>query len=156
MRTVLPTPAPPKSPTFPPFMNGARRSTALMPVSNNSAFVLCLVKCGTSRCIGKRAAFFGAGSPSIGSPTTLNMRPSAASPTGTLMAAPVSVTSASRARPAVSCIAIQRTRFSPRCCATSSVSVCSLPDRPGCEMVSAFLMEGREPSNRTSTTGPII
>jgi len=35
MRTVLPTPAPPKSPTLPPFIKGVIRSTALMPVSQS-------------------------------------------------------------------------------------------------------------------------
>ena len=34
--TVLPTPAPPKSPTLPPFTYGARRSTTLIPVSKIS------------------------------------------------------------------------------------------------------------------------
>ena len=38
MTTVLPTPAPPKSPILPPFTNGAIRSTTLMPVSKISVF----------------------------------------------------------------------------------------------------------------------
>ena len=36
MMTVLPTPAPPKTPTLPPLANGAMRSMTLMPVSNTS------------------------------------------------------------------------------------------------------------------------
>src|SRR5438045_3197462 len=35
--TVLPTPAPPNTPTLPPFEKGAIRSTTFMPVSNISA-----------------------------------------------------------------------------------------------------------------------
>ena len=39
-RTVLPTPAPPNNPIFPPFKNGAKRSMTLIPVSKTSVFVL--------------------------------------------------------------------------------------------------------------------
>src|SRR3989442_342389 len=39
MMTVLPTPAPPKRPTFPPLEYGSSRSTTLMPVSSTSVFV---------------------------------------------------------------------------------------------------------------------
>ena len=43
MRTVLPTPAPPNSPVFPPRINGHRRSMTLMPVSSTvvAALALC-------------------------------------------------------------------------------------------------------------------
>jgi hypothetical protein len=46
MITVLPTPAPPNSPTFPPFEYGAKRSTTLIPVSNISVLVDCSSKVG--------------------------------------------------------------------------------------------------------------
>jgi len=39
MSTVLPTPAPPNRPVFPPFIYGSRRSTTLIPVSNGSGDV---------------------------------------------------------------------------------------------------------------------
>ena len=57
---------------------------------------------------------------SIGSPMTLRMRPSVFGPTGTRICEPVSVTFWPRVRPSVASIAIVRTVFSPRCCATSS------------------------------------
>jgi hypothetical protein len=41
MITVFPTPAPPKIPTFPPFVNGAIRSITLIPVSSISGVVAC-------------------------------------------------------------------------------------------------------------------
>ena len=57
-------------------------------------------------------------------PTTFKMRPSVALPTGTRMGDSVLVTGVPRARPSVVSMAMQRTVFSPRCCATSSVSFC--------------------------------
>src|SRR6202040_3341086 len=60
---------------------------------------------------------------------------------------PVSTTAPPRTRPSVVSIAIVRTVFSPRCCATSSTRV--LPWFCAC---SAFRMFGRSPSNFTSTT----
>ena len=56
---------------------------------------------------------------STGSPMTFMMRPSVASPTGTVMPSPVSRTSMPRTRPSVESMAMERTVFSPRCCATS-------------------------------------
>ena len=56
-----------------------------------------------------------------GSPSTLINRPSVSRPTGTEIGAPVSCTSIPRVRPSVVDIAIPRTRFSPRCEATSNV-----------------------------------
>jgi hypothetical protein len=44
--TVFPTPAPPKSQTFPPFKIGASRSTTLIQVSRISAFVAKSAKTG--------------------------------------------------------------------------------------------------------------
>ena len=60
---------------------------------------------------------------SSASPSTLNTWPLVTSPTGTVIDEPVSVTSAPRTRPSVGCSAIARTRSSPRCWATSRVSV---------------------------------
>src|SRR5688500_40862 len=77
------------------------------------------------------------------------MRPRASRPTGTVMASPVSVTSRPRTRPSVVSMAMVRTVFSPRCCATSSTR--SLPWFWVC---SAFRIAGRSPSNWTSTTAP--
>jgi hypothetical protein len=39
MMTVLPTPAPPKTPVLPPWVKGAMRSITLMPVSKTSTVV---------------------------------------------------------------------------------------------------------------------
>ncbi len=133
-------------------MNGASRSIALMPVSKSSALVDWRENDGGSWCIESRLVSFGRSAiPSIGSPITLNILPSAASPTGTEIGAPVSMTSRSRGKPAVSCMAMVRTRLSPKCCATSSVSVTS-----PCFTCKAFLIGGSFSSKRTSTTGPII
>src|ERR1700704_5036739 len=87
---------------------------------------------------------------STGSPTTLMMRPSVSSPTGTEMGSPVSVTSWPRTSPSVVSIEMVRTVDSPRCCATSSTR--RLP--PFC-VSSAFRIAGRSPSNCTSTTAPM-
>src|SRR4029077_5062097 len=87
---------------------------------------------------------------STGSPTTLMMRPSVSSPTGTEMGSPVSVTSWPRTSPSVVSIETVRTVDSPRCCATSSTR--RLP--PFC-VSSAFRMAGRCPSNCTSATAPM-
>jgi hypothetical protein len=57
------------------------------------------------------------------SPIALNTWPLVLSPTGTVMGPPVSVTTAPRTMPSVGCIEMARTRLSPRCWATSSVSV---------------------------------
>ena len=60
-------------------------------------------------------------SSSTGWPVTFKMRPSVAGPTGTEMGAPVFFTDTPRDRPSVVSIAMQRTVFSPRCEATSTV-----------------------------------
>ena len=46
INTVFPTPAPPKSPVFPPFMYGSRRSMTLIPVSNIVMLLDCCSKVG--------------------------------------------------------------------------------------------------------------
>src|SRR5262245_6449236 len=87
---------------------------------------------------------------STGSPMTLMMRPSVPSPTGTAIARPVSDTSWPRTRPSVESMAMVRTEFSPRCCATSSTR-----RLPRFCVSSALRIAGRWPSNCTSTTAPI-
>ena len=52
MMTVLPTPAPPKMPTLPPFLNGQIRSMILRPVSKTSTSVVCSSNAGGARWIG--------------------------------------------------------------------------------------------------------
>src|SRR5690242_9167730 len=78
------------------------------------------------------------------------MRPKVAGPTGTVIGPPVSTTSWPRTMPSVLSMAMQRTVRSPSSCATSNTSVllASL-------VCSAFWMNGRSPSNCTSTTAPI-
>ena len=121
--TVLPTPAPPKSPILPPFTNGATRSTTLMPVSKTSVFGSRLTKSGRLRWIGQRSASAGIGAPlSTGSPSTFRMRPSAGAPTGTEIAAPVSTTSMPRVTPSVLDMATARTWLRPMCCCTSTTT----------------------------------
>ena len=53
MMTVLPTPAPPKIPILPPFLNGQTRSMTLRPVSNTSTSVVWSSNAGGSRWIGR-------------------------------------------------------------------------------------------------------
>jgi hypothetical protein len=56
---------------------------------------------------------------STGWPTTFMIRPRVAGPTGTVIGAPVFLTGCPRTSPSVESMAMQRTVFSPRCCATS-------------------------------------
>ena len=90
--TVLPTPAPPKMPILPPFLNGQIRSMILRPVSKTSTSVDCWSNGGASRWIGREAVGVHRPLLSIGRPRTSNTRPSVASPTGTVIGAPVSRT----------------------------------------------------------------
>src|SRR5262245_59437795 len=87
---------------------------------------------------------------STGSPTTLMMRPSVSSPTGTAIGCPVSLTSWPRTSPSLVSIAMVRTVDSPRCCATSSTR-----RWPWFLVSSALRIAGRCPSNWTSTTAPM-
>ena len=59
---------------------------------------------------------------SIGWPSTSKTRPRVTSPTGTVIAAPVSIASTPRASPSVVVIATVRTQLLPRCCWTSTTS----------------------------------
>src|SRR3954447_8366212 len=97
----------------------------------------------------RRSVVCTAPASSTGSPMTLMMRPSVASPTGTEIGPPVSVTSCPRTRPSVASIATVRTVDSPRCCATSRIS-----RLPRFSVASAFMISGKWPSNCTSTTAP--
>ena len=125
MMTVLPTPAPPKTPTLPPRLNGAIRSMTLMPVSKTCDSVSIWSKAGGWRWIGSICLDLTAPLPSIGWPSTSNTRPSVASPTGTVIGPPVSVASRPRDRPSVVDMATVRTQLLPRCCCTSTTSVSS-------------------------------
>ena len=152
MSTVLPTPAPPKRPILPPLMYGAIRSTTLRPVSKISTFGERSRKAGGSRWIGQRSVSAGMSSfSSIAWPMTFQRRPSVASPTGTVIGAPVSTTSVPRARPSVESIATARTRSSPRCCWTSATIV------PwGSSISTALRMPGRRSGKTASITTPLI
>src|SRR5919107_1531174 len=88
------------------------------------------------------------------SPRALNRWPLTTSPTGTEMAWPRSCTSWPRTTPSVGCIEIVRTWLSPRCCATSRVSV--LVSSPSVTWIfRALNSSGTSPrGNSTSTTGP--
>ncbi len=158
MTTVLPTPAPPKRPIFPPFTNGAIRSTTLMPVSKISVLGSRFTKSGRLRWIGHRSTLAGIGGPlSTGSPITLRMRPNAASPTGTVMALPVSTTSMPRTTPSVDDMATARTWLRPMCCCTSATTLIGSPVSDVPVIESALYSSGRCPaSNSTSSTGPMI
>ena len=88
--------------------------------------------------------------PSIFCPSTLNILPSVCLPTGTVIPAPVAVTSISLDSPSLDASRIQRTMLFPICWAASMTSFL-----PSSSTVSASLISGRyPPSNSTSTTGP--
>src|SRR6185295_11442313 len=153
MMTVLPTPAPPKMPTLPPFLNGQIRSMILRPVSKTSTSVVWSSKDGGSRWIGSMTSAFTGPFRSIGRPRTSNTRPRVASPTGTVMGLPVSTARVPRARPSVVVMATERTQLLPRCWATSHTSG-SWPSR---SISTAFRIAGSAPAgNSMSTTGPVI
>src|SRR3954469_13891719 len=155
--TVLPTPAPPKRPTLPPFTYGASRSMTLMPVSKTSVVGCSSSKVGASRWIGQRSSAWTSSPSSMTSPRTLKIRPRVASPTGTLIGAPVSSTSMPRASPSVVSMATARTRSLPRCCCTSAIrSKASRPSCFGIAMRTALLIEGRPPWKTASMTTPLI
>ena len=124
MSTVLPTPAPPNRPIFPPRTYGVSRSSTLIPVSRISVRGSSWSNGGGSRWIDQRSLTSReeAGT-SRGTPSTLNACPLVTSPTGTVIGPPVSVTGRSRTRPSVGCMEMARSVLSPRCCSTSRVSV---------------------------------
>src|SRR3954447_2972917 len=153
MMTVLPTPAPPKTPTLPPLANGAIRSMTFRPVSKTSVAVVWSSNAGAARWIGYVCSAFTGPLLSIGRPRTSNTRPSVAGPTGTLIGAPVSCALAPRARPSVVVIATARTQLLPRCCCTSHTR----GSAPWRSISTALKIAGRRPcGNSMSTTGPVI
>ena len=81
--------------------------------------------------------------PSVASPITFISRPSVSGPTGTAIGPPVLRTSIPRTRPSVVSIAMQRTVFSPRCCATSSTRFHCSSLTPGFETRRAFRIGGK-------------
>src|ERR1700686_3293832 len=86
---------------------------------------------------------------------TLIRRPRGSGPTGTVIGLPVSLTCIPRTSPSVASIAMHRTVFSPRCCATSSTRLPSRSPSDGLETRSALKIDGSEPlRNSTSTTLP--
>ena len=99
---------------FTAFWYGASKSITLIPVSSISACVESSSYAGASRWIGLLTSDTTSPALSIGSPKTLNTRPSVAEPTGTVIGLPKSTASIPRTRPSVDDIAIQRTRLSPK------------------------------------------
>ena len=99
----------------------------LIPVSNISTSVDWSSYFGGSRWIGQRSFALTGPSPSTGSPTTFKIRPSVSSPTGIVIVPPVSTAFMPRTMPSVGFIEMQRTRFSPRCCATSAITSIGMP-----------------------------
>src|SRR5215468_6668761 len=94
---------------------------------------------------------------SIGSPTTLRIRPRVDLPTGITIGLPVFFTGSPRERPSVVSMATVRTVFSPRCWATSRTRFPSVLEMEGLVTRSAVKISGRSPGgNSTSTTGPRI
>ena len=118
MMTVLPTPAPPNRPILPPCRYGSSRSMTLMPVSNIFNSVDCCSSVGAEPV--NRPMLFRLDRTDPGSRPARRARSArgraSAGPTGTEIAAPVSITAMPRCRPSVGFIATVRTRFSPRCC----------------------------------------
>src|SRR5438067_2943854 len=128
----------------------------LMPVSNGTMRTSCSWKLGGSRWIGSRRLAWTGPNSSMGSPTTLRMRPRTSFPTGIEMGPPVLLTGCPRTRPSVESMAMQRAVFSPRCWATSMVRLSGLSEMLGFDSVKAVKISGSEPAgNSTSTTGPI-
>ena len=115
IKTVLPTPAPPKSPTFPPLEYGAKRSITLIPVVSSSVSVDCSENSGAGWCIGLNSFALMGPFSSTGSPTTFNILPNVGFPTGTDIGDPTSSTTAPLTSPSELSMAIVLTVFSPRC-----------------------------------------
>ncbi len=161
MRTVLPTPAPPNRPILPPLTYGVSRSMTLMPVQNTSVFDSSWSNVGAGAWMPRRSVICSEdSSTSSGLPSVFHTWPSVTSPTGTVIASPVSRTSVPRTRPSVGCIEMARTRLSPMCWATSRVSVrCSTSPSPASKVTSTFSALNNSgicsEGNSTSTTGPV-
>src|SRR6476619_5959164 len=89
------------------------------------------------------------------SPRVLNTCPSVASPTGTVIGPPVSLTWAPRTRPSVGCSEIARTMPSPMCWATSRESVRVSPARVSSVSSRLYISGIESTGNSMSTTGPM-
>ncbi len=115
----------------------------MIPVSNISSWVAWSSNGGAWRWIGHFSLAATGPSSSTGRPSTLITRPSVAVPTGIAIGSPVSTASIPRTRPSVGSIATQRTRDSPRCCSTSSVTSIATPvSLPGSLMWRALKIAG--------------
>ena len=125
----------------------------MIPVSSISAAGRCSANVGALRWISHLSVSGGSGaSPSIGSPRTLNIRPSVLSPTGTLMPRPSAFTVMPRERFSLAPSRMQRTLSPPICRATSMMR-----SSPRTVTLSASLILGRLPSGKLqSITGPDI
>src|SRR3954451_18024367 len=157
MSTVLPTPAPPNSPILPPSTYGVSRSMTLMPVSNICVRASSWSKAGALRWMPQRSVAWKR-SPSLRlstSPIALKTWPLVLSPTGTVIGPPVSVTTAPRTMPSVGCIEMARTRLSPRCWATSRVSIRVVSPRVTSTCRALYISGIASAGNSMSTTGPI-
>ena len=118
----------------------------LIPVSKTSTLVLCSWKVGGVLWMGE--VFLAPTGPrsSTGSPMTFKMRPRHSGPTGMAMGAPVSRASIPRTRPSELSMAMVRTVFSPRCCATSNVRLSLADEMLGLVTFSALRIRGSLPS----------
>ena len=159
MTTVLPTPAPPNSPILPPRRYGSSRSMTLMPVSNICSLGGLLFE-ARARGDGWASARPCSTGPmlSTGSPMTFSTRPRVSLPTGTVTGPPRLIAFMPRTMPSVGCSAMVRTRPSPICCATSTMTSTGVgTSKPSLVMRMAVLMTGIWCSgNWMSTAGPAI
>src|SRR6266540_411827 len=156
MMTVLPTPAPPNIPIFPPCTYGSRRSMTLMPVSNIWVLASSSSKGGGSRWMGHRSSYvIVSAATSSGSPRTLYTCPKVPGPTGTVIGWPVFSTGVPRTSPSVGLSAIVRTTPSPMCCATSQVMTSVSPSSVRSTRTAVFTSGKSSMENSMSTTGPI-
>src|SRR5690606_35029472 len=127
----------------------------LMPVSSSSVLPSSWSKLGGLRWMPHCSPSRPRPGVSRQSPRALKTWPLTMSPTGTEIGLPESVTVAPRTRPSVGCMEMVRTMLSPRCWATSSVSVLATEVRvtSACRALNSSGMEPR--GNSTSTTGPM-
>src|SRR5918998_595858 len=127
----------------------------LMPVSSISVRPSSWSNRGACRWIPQRSASAPWPGVSRHWPRAFHTWPVVMSPTGTEIAEPVSRTSAPRTRPSVGCIEMVRTTLSPRCWATSRVSVLPRSARvtSTCRALNRSGIASR--GNSTSTTGPV-
>src|SRR3954453_1130331 len=126
-----------------------------MPVSRISWVGVRSSTSGAGRWIGQRSVPSTGGPLSIGSPSRWKMRPRVASPPGTVIGPPVSVTTAPRSIPSVASIATARTRSSPRCCCTSQTRTADSPSPPLVSIVTAEKISGSWSGKTASMTTPV-